>query len=569
MLKLKNNLLVFLLLGIFLISFASALDFDNWKFERDTTFDGIQVKDNSLLQKYAPLEIKNLFGWGKTYFEGYLSQHNETCGIDCTSTLEINLHQDGVLIDDIYFETLQKDGTWIKQDVRGYQFSYLGLIYDYETKCIYGEKLENGTIEQECNQIKVGSHKGSINYNIGEEVKQGIYTLKLDAQKKPTRTVDWKIKTQGKVLGDWAVWGASGDLSAGLVSQYIFNDNNQTLANDTQGNNDGTWNGYTFNDGTISGATLNTSGKYGSAYDFDGVDDYILVDSLNWTSDSYWVKNNGGVWKMITHSGDRTYVNGFLKCSEGMAYINKLGGYCIDKYEASTPGCENVGDNCGIYKHDSYCPNYCIPDEGIVGTTSGVGTTAVAYSKVNVAPLVGVSQYQARQLCANAGKHLCTDEEWLAAANLQGQVYDLPASLSASPYDCVVDSGEYCSHFLSNCACNTSYNKNGVSGCHSAEGVYDMVGNVWEWTNETATMISPESGWHYINTTDMSWSISSSADDGTYGKDGCYFLAGTNVRAVLRGGAWSRGARAGPFCAYLSNGPTHVSHGIGFRCCSS
>jgi len=95
----------------------------------------------------------------------------------------------------------------------------------------------------------------------------------LDGQKKPTRTVDWKVKSNGIWTTDWAVWGASGDLSSGLVSQYIFNNANQTTLNDTQATNDGTFNGYTFNDGTLSGATLNTSGKYGSAYTFDGVDD--------------------------------------------------------------------------------------------------------------------------------------------------------------------------------------------------------------------------------------------------------------------------------------------------------
>lgn len=259
-----------------------------------------------------------------------------------------------------------------------------------------------------------------------------------------------------------------------------------------------------------------------------------------------------------------------ISCPEGMAYINKLNGFCIDKYEASTPGCEVVGDNCGSYQSASYCPAYCIPDEGVFGTTSGVGTTAVAYSKVNVAPLVGVSQYQARQLCANAGKHLCTDEEWLAAANLQGQVYDLPVSLSASPYDCVVDSSEYCSHFILNYACNTSYNKNGVSGCYSSEGVYDMVGNVWEWTNETVDVTNPDgvAGWKYPNST-QGWQTTTGAETAIYGNDGTYFPLTTTGRAVLRGGYWYYGAYAGPFCAFLSLAPTYTYYYIGFRCCSS
>ena len=224
MLKLKNNLLVFLLIGLFMISFTSALDLDNLELERDTTFDGKQIKDYPLLQKYNPIEIVNWIGLGDTLFEGYLSQHNETCGIDCQSTLEINLHQDGVLVDDIYFKTLQEDGTWIKQSVRGSSFSYLGLIDDYETQCIDLKEIIdlNGTsyIPQKCSEVKIGSHEGQINYNIGEEVKAGIYTLTLDAQKKPSRTVDWIIKTNGEWLDGWATWG---NISLGDDAEVILN----------------------------------------------------------------------------------------------------------------------------------------------------------------------------------------------------------------------------------------------------------------------------------------------------------------------------------------------------------
>ncbi|RKY55315.1 MAG: hypothetical protein DRP89_03575, partial [Candidatus Neomarinimicrobiota bacterium] len=52
----------------------------------------------------------------------------------------------------------------------------------------------------------------------------------------------------------------------GLVAYYPFNGN----ANDESGNG---------NDGTVNGATLTTDrfGNENSAYSFDGVDDYIMV----------------------------------------------------------------------------------------------------------------------------------------------------------------------------------------------------------------------------------------------------------------------------------------------------
>ncbi len=164
-------------MGLFLVNFVSALQFDNVKNQKDITFDGKHVQGNQLLEKYKPIEIKNAFGFGKTEFEGYISQHDETCGIDCSSTIEVKLGEDGVLIDDIIFKTLQEDESWIEQDVRSYQF--------YAN----GEK-----------------------YNIGEEVKAGIYTIRLEAEKRPSRTVDWIIKTNGEWLNNWAVWNGTNDL---------------------------------------------------------------------------------------------------------------------------------------------------------------------------------------------------------------------------------------------------------------------------------------------------------------------------------------------------------------------
>ncbi len=258
---------VLLLLSLFCISFASALDIDNIKtpinIEKDLSIiiGDKQIEYNPIWERYQPLEIKNMFGWGKTLFSGAITQHDDVCRIDCQSTMQIYLADDGILVDDIIFETLQDNGKWLEQNIRSYQFSYWGVIDDYETQCIELKEVCNETLNEsycyipkECSQVKIGSHEGWVNYELGEIVKAGTYELKLDGQKKPSRTVDWIIKTNGEWLNSWATWGAT-DMYTNLVSQYIFNDANHTTLDDTKETNDGTFNGYTYNDGAVLGAT--------------------------------------------------------------------------------------------------------------------------------------------------------------------------------------------------------------------------------------------------------------------------------------------------------------------------
>ena len=101
-----------------------------------------------------------------------------------------------------------------------------------------------------------------------------------------------------------------------------------------------------------------------------------------------------------------------------------------------------------------------------------------------------------------------------------------------------------------------------------------MTGNVLEWTNETVGYTKPcntsSAGWCYWNGT--GFQTGTDANTAVYGNDGVYFLDNSTTRsgyAVRRGGYWLAGANAGPFCAYLNNGPTATAGNVGFRCCSS
>ncbi|MDD3263668.1 MAG: hypothetical protein PHT94_02120 [Candidatus Nanoarchaeia archaeon] len=233
-------------------------------------------------------------------------------------------------------------------------------------------------------------------------------------------------------------------------------------------------------------------------------------------------------------------------CPEEMAFINKLGGYCIDKYEAHAI---NMTTN-----------------ESLVLTTFLNDTTALmAGSSVNKSPWVNINLSQAQQACENAGKYLCTNSQWQGAANLNGQLHNLD---TMDTYGCVVSSLTYCinGNYYANLgsgtyACKTGYNKNGPNNCVSYEGVYDLFGNVYDTVNDT---IDREGSniWNFVS--DEGYWISEEED--IY--QGAVFFWISNMASVRRGGCWSTGTNAGPFCGHLFYQGSIYQNYYGFRCCS-
>lgn len=130
-------------------------------------------------------------------------------------------------------------------------------------------------------------------------------------------------------------------------------------------------------------------------------------------------------------------------------------------------------------------------------------------------PMVEKTWQEAEALCGKEGKRLCSEAEWeLACGGDQGRVYPYGEGYQASQ-------------------CNTQSLTIQLSGgnpdCRSPFGVYDLSGNVYEWTSSK-------------------WSAK-------YGDK------------VVKGGNWNAGAENSSCSARFGQPPASISKAIGFRCC--
>jgi len=181
-------------------------------------------------------------------------------------------------------------------------------------------------------------------------------------------------------------------------------------------------------------------------------------------------------------------------CPAGMASI---GSYCIDQYEAGVV--ELSGKS--VKEHSPY--------------TGVDGLKIKAISKKGIIPQAHISKEQAESACKNAGKRLCTDDEWVGACKGKkptlypygddrkaGRCNDSgvssfnhyygqdggPAPQSAFTWANMND--QRLNQLKGTVAKTGSYAK-----CKNSFQVYDMVGNLHEWTSSATFR-----GGYYLDT---------------------------------------------------------------------
>jgi hypothetical protein len=222
------------------------------------------------------------------------------------------------------------------------------------------------------------------------------------------------------------------------------------------------------------------------------------------------------------------------------------GTVCLDTYEASVwrvtdpavvkkiqKGKATLADLSGSTQlgtaGDDYAP--C--------TDNGQNCTGDIYavSLPGVTPSAFITWFQAQEACANAAKRLPTSAEWQVGAN-------------GTPDTGGADNGTT--------DCNTDNLAPGVTltgtrtGCVSARGAFDMVGNLYEWVADWVPRSTACPNWGGFSNDEMCLSGASTTANGP--------------GALLRGGLFYGGASAGPLAVDGFNVPSNSFDDFGFRC---
>jgi len=299
----------------------------------------------------------------------------------------------------------------------------------------------------------------------------------------------------------------------------------------------------------------------------------VLVTTVLFLSGSAFAELSS-IWTMAFR--ELPFMSNPAKCPSDMVWVS-TGKFCIDKYEASNGGGSYYVDMNG----DGDILDAAVYPYGDTTLFNETTPTAKAVSESGKKPWVSINQVNAKAACMAAGKHLATNYEMLLAAKGTPDPHSSVPAIGTESCNIWFRDNVAADDLPSGAVEAGCATYDGDNSCHqtgtavlcvSTAGAYDLIGNVWEWTDNVINNgLHPATGLallsqNYITGLDvygLPTSTGSSTADYNYDH---FWINASGYRGFLRGGVWGNGSIAGLFALALSTAPSSASSTVGFRC---
>lgn len=221
------------------------------------------------------------------------------------------------------------------------------------------------------------------------------------------------------------------------------------------------------------------------------------------------------------------------ECPAGMLEVPVAQSFtCVDMYEASA---------------SEDCPEKTPSNE--LQTKSNIDATDCgAISAPEQVPWRFVTREQAQTACLRSGKRLPKSSEW----------YLFSAGTPDSEAVCNIQSTNIR---------NTGFD----DACKSAVGIYDAIGNVWEWASDDIIegmhegRMLPETG--YVKQVDAhGMAVITDGNASELFSQDYFWTAQEGAFGMIRGGFYGSKSDAGVYAVHADTPPTSAGTAIGFRC---